>query len=180
MSAAYLARGCGGDKPSGDDNGKSTLDHLHSPPLTVDTPTDSERLAVSNRRDAFVSLLRSLLPRTQPRLAQKSFGRGGIGSIGCSSLSRRVRPTHAGGREPKVGTPTLRIHRLCPDIARSDLFCRTWWCRKLAFPVSRCPQGCSTGRGRVRGQGCPRTRRGNHHCKHSSTLQTHMLHPSSI
>ena len=60
MSAAYLAQGCGGDKPSGDDNGKSTLDHLHSPPLTVDIPTDSERLTVSNRRDAFVSLPRSL------------------------------------------------------------------------------------------------------------------------
>jgi hypothetical protein len=125
------------------------------------------------------------LPLTQPHLAQQSFGRGGIGNIRRSSPPRRVRPTHTHGREPEVGVPSLRIPRPYTDIPRSGLFCRMRWCRKHSLLVSRCPQGRPANhqgrnRGRVRGHGCPKTRRGNHHRKHSSTLQTHPLKPSSI
>ena len=118
-------------------------------------------------------LLRSLLPRTQPHLAQQSFGRGGIGNIRRSS----VRPTHIGGRELEVGASSSRITRPYADIVQSGLFCRTQWCRHPPL-VSRCPQGRS--RGRVRGQGYSRTRRGNHHRKHSSTPLNPPLEPSSI
>jgi hypothetical protein len=148
---------------------------LHSTDFLIDLPTDPER---SRRRDAFVSPPLPLLPLTQ--LAQQSFGRGGIGNIRRSSLSRRVCPTHTRGREPEVGAPSLRTPCPYTDIPRSGLFCRTRWCRKHTLP----PQGRAAhhqGRsgGRVRGQGCPQTRRGNHHRKHSSTFQTHPS-PSSI
>jgi len=64
--------------------------------LKLDLPTDPER---SRRRDAF-----------------QSFGRGGIGNIRRSSLSRRVCPTHTRGREPEVfsvgrgGAGNIRSH----------------------------------------------------------------------
>ena len=76
------------------------LDHLYTADLST------ERCS-----GPFVSLPRTPLPHTQPHLAQQSSGRGGLGNIERSSLSRRVYPTHTDRREPEVGVPSLRIPR---------------------------------------------------------------------